>query len=76
MSDLDALYAEIAAAIGAVAPQQPGEITVADYAMRMRLSIATATDHLRRAVKQGVLTERTALLPSGRRGLVFRRKDG
>lgn len=74
MSDLDALYDEITAAVGAVTPQQPGEITVADYATRMKLSIATATDHLRRAVKQGVLIERMALLPSGRRGLVFRKK--
>lgn len=78
MLDVDraALLDEIMAVVGAVEPIRDGDVTLAMYAAHASVSLPTAKSHLRQCVREGILTEHTVMLPTGRRGLAYRKVEG
>lgn len=74
-SERVALLDEIMAVVGAVELIRDGDITLAMYAQHASVSLPTAKSHLRQCVARGRLTEHIVMLPTGRRGLAYRKVE-
>lgn len=75
-AEREALLDEIMAVVGAVEPIRDGDVTLAMYAQHAQVSLPTAKSHLRQCVARGILSEHIVMLPTGRRGLAYRKVEG